>query len=121
MARVSEKVLDRRNYERHRYWTDPHFRNDRKMKDIANTALLGTKPDRFVDELDCTVSEFQDHIESQFVRGMNWNNYGTKWEIDHIVPKSAFDLSDEDEYLECAHFSNVRPLFRSMNRPGRNG
>lgn len=53
---------------------------------------------------------FTHHIESQFRDGMTWDNYGTFWELDHIIPICAFDMNSEMDVKKCAHYTNVRPL-----------
>ncbi len=62
----------------------------------------------------CSIEELKLHIESKFIDGMNWNNYG-KWHIDHIKPISSFDLSKEDEVKKCFHYSNLQPLWEIDN------
>lgn len=54
------------------------------------------------------------HLQSTFQEGMNWNNYG-KWEIDHIIPCSAFDLTIEENQRKCFHYSNLQALWERDN------
>lgn len=64
----------------------------------------------------CTAKELTEHISSLFSNGMTWDNYGrTGWEIDHIVPVSAFDMKDPIEIQQCFHYTNLRPLWRRDN------
>lgn len=65
--------------------------------------------------LGCTFEEFRCHIETQFLRGMNWKNYGSNWHIDHIIPVTAFDLGNPEHVRRCFHFSNLRPLLAREN------
>lgn len=67
----------------------------------------------------CSPSELVIHLEKQFVPGMNWENYGKLWEIDHIRPCETFDLRDPEQQKVCFHFSNLRPLDRYTNRSRR--
>ncbi len=64
----------------------------------------------------CTEGELREHIQGQFGRDMQWSNYGSTWEVDHIVPCNSFDLSNPDEQRRCFHWSNLRPLAVSENR-----
>ena len=63
----------------------------------------------------CTSKELIEHIESQFVDGMTWENRGAKgWHLDHIRPLSSFDFTgdDMDEQLKAAwHYTNLQPLW----------
>ena len=37
-------------------------------------------------------------LEFQFGDDLSWENYPKAWTIDHVVPRAAFDLTDEDQY-----------------------
>ena len=54
-------------------------------------------------------------IENNFDNNMNWQNYGTYWHLDHIKPCSAFDLSKDEDFLKCFHWSNLRPCEKIEN------
>lgn len=68
-----------------------------------------------------TVDDLKKHLESLFVDGMSWNNYG-EWEIDHRVPKSYFKYNtpDDAEFLLCWSLNNLQPLWKTHNRHKRN-
>ncbi|HMC99826.1 MAG TPA: hypothetical protein VKH37_06730 [Ferruginibacter sp.] len=51
---------------------------------------------------------FQQWIENQFTSDLTWENFGTRWQFDHVVPVSYFDLANEDDLLLCWNFLNVR-------------
>lgn len=77
-----------------------------------------------VDILGCTIEEFKQHIESQFLNWMNWDNYGDvcgnqseyncSWDLDHIIPLSA--AKTEEEVYLLNHWSNFQPLCSKVNR-----
>lgn len=58
----------------------------------------------------CSFEEAKQRIESQFTRGMTWQNCGSFWHLDHIVPLSSFDLNNPKERMIANHISNLRPL-----------
>lgn len=98
-------------YTRNRKKVDPLFRlgiNLRKRlgevlrnKDIIKTQKLN-------DYIGCSKDELIKHIESQFKSNMNWENYGTVWNIDHIIPLSAGKT--ENHLYQLSHYKNLRPL-----------
>lgn len=52
------------------------------------------------------------HLESLFLPGMSWSNYGRKgWHVDHIKPCCTFDLTQHAQVLACFNFRNLRPLW----------
>ena len=62
----------------------------------------------------CDIEYLMYYLQCQFIKGMNWNNYG-KWHIDHIRPCYTFDLSKEIEQQQCFHYANLRPLWAKEN------
>ena len=52
------------------------------------------------------------HLESHFDERMNWDNQGSYWHIDHIIPLSFFEFeSHKDlEFKLAWHLNNLRPL-----------
>lgn len=67
-------------------------------------------------ELGCTKEYFTTHIESLFVEGMSWDNYGYYgWHIDHIKGCSTFDLRDPKQRAACFNYRNTRPLWAQDN------
>lgn len=65
-----------------------------------------------------TLQELKSHLEKQFTSEMNWNNYGTYWEIDHIIPQNlfSFNSSEDKEFKICWSLANLRPLEKLLNR-----
>ena len=67
----------------------------------------------------CTAAEFRKHIEDQFEEGWTHDNRGKVWEIDHIIPYHAYDLTDFEQVKQVMHYTNVRPLSIKDNRKKR--
>jgi hypothetical protein len=65
--------------------------------------------------LGCNIEFLKRYLANKFQLGMNWNNYGL-WEIDHIRPCASFDLSKENEQRECFNYTNLQPLWKTVNR-----
>jgi len=70
--------------------------------------------DAAVDLIGCEVYELMNHIELQFLDGMNWDNR-SEWHIDHIIPCALFDLSDIEEQKACFNWENLQPLWAYDN------
>ena len=69
---------------------------------------------RILGYLGCSREAFLRHLEGQFVEGMGWHNR-SEWHIDHILPVSSFDHTQEKEIRKCWHYSNLRPLWAALN------
>lgn len=77
----------------------------------ARCTLRTKNSNIFSPTLGCTGNEFKAYISSQFKNGMNFDNYGKIWNIDHIKPIKTFDLTDPEQYKAAAHYTNCRPVF----------
>jgi len=68
--------------------------------------------------LGCFFKEAHEYIESLFLEGMIWDNHGYgpgKWNIDHIIPLSSFDLTKEENQRKAFHYTNLQPLWHEDN------
>jgi hypothetical protein len=107
-----EKVNNRHN---NRYHSDPNYRMKHNLKRRMNNALKGCfKNESTIKLLGGELETVRLHIESKFVEGMNWGNYG-KWHIDHILPCASFDLTDPEQQKKCFHYTNLQPLWAEDN------
>lgn len=71
--------------------------------------------------LGCTWEQFKPWFEYQFDDTMTFFNHGKiGWEIDHVVPCCAFDLTDENQQLICFNWANSRPMDSTANK-SKNG
>lgn len=117
------KAWHARNHEHRRasmkdkYQTDIGFKMKVILRGRLSVALKtqrGTKKDSACDLISCSIDDLIEHLQSQFKDGMTISNHG-EWHIDHIVPCSSFDLTNEEEQRLCFHFLNLQPLWASEN------
>ena len=84
-----------------------------RLSDLIKNRIIGQ---RTVELLGCDKDTFLQHLESQFTEGMTWENYGLKgWHVDHIMPISSYDLTNEDEVKKACHYTNLQPLWWQDN------
>ena len=96
---------------------NPQFKITRNLRSRTRQALQGKfKFDSTEKLIGCSFNECWIHLENQFRSGMTKDNYGTIWEIDHIMPCSSFDLSKKEEQFKCFNYKNLQPLFTEENR-----
>jgi len=102
------------NYVRERRKIDPNFKLRNTLRNRIRIALNNnSKFSSSIELLGCSIEEFKLYLEKQFLKGMNWENFGIVWEIDHIKGCCNFDLIQEKEQKECFHYSNQQPLFKT--------
>lgn len=84
-----------------------------RLSDLIKNRSVGQ---RTVELLGCDKDTFLQYLESQFTEGMTWENYGLKgWHVDHIIPISSYDLTNEDEVKKACHYTNLQPLWWQDN------
>lgn len=96
---------------------DPNFLIIKSLRDRLSKTIKsqGTyKSNKTLDYVGCNKEQLKNHLESLFVIGMSWNNYG-KWHIDHIYPLSKIDLSQESNIRKVMNYKNLQPLWASDN------
>lgn len=114
-----QRAIRRRANWRRKYKVDPVFTAKRALRNqTARIKRITTYSKRSNELLGCTYEQARKWIESQFQRGMSWGNAG-EWEIDHIIPISSFDLTDERQVRCVNHYTNLRPLWAKDNRRKR--
>jgi len=83
---------------------------------ISSSLRDGKQGRRWESLVGYTIKDLMTHLESQFTKGMTWENYG-EWHIDHIRPLSdfAFISADDPEFKECWSLWNLQPLWAHEN------
>jgi hypothetical protein len=88
----------------------PYYKLREAHRGLMRRTLDGKKSDLGYDR-----DALKDHMESLFVDGMSWANYG-EWEIDHIKPIKVFwDEGVTDPKIVNA-LTNLQPLWKKDNR-----
>jgi hypothetical protein len=73
------------------------------------------KSQRTYEYVGCSPQQLADSLESRFEPGMTWDNYGTAWHVDHIIPVSVYDLTDATQQRQAFHYTNLQPLWAHAN------
>jgi len=114
-------VCERRaNTERMARWyknkkKDPFFRLVFSFRHRTTQAIKQkgyTKKSKTKKMLGCEWEFLKEHLESQFTKGMTWDNYG-EWHVDHIIPISM--AATEEQLYKLSHYTNLQPLWGVEN------
>jgi hypothetical protein len=102
---------------RERYKYDFRYRVNTLLRSRFNKAFRRfSKNSSCLEFIGCSLVEFKSHIEAQFVDGMSWDNWSYDgWHLDHIIPVSSFDLSDEKQIHKAFNYKNLQPLWKQEN------
>jgi predicted nucleic acid-binding Zn ribbon protein len=93
--------------------TDPimriKFNLRRRIRD--HLKAIGSHPQL----IGCSSADLRAWMEGKFKNGMNWENYGTFWVVDHIQPLASFDLQNAEHAKTACHYTNLQPLTKKDN------
>ncbi len=108
---------DKQNqYNRNRWKSNLPHKIRKILRIRIHEALNNNKYTKSIHNLiGCSVLEYKQHIEFQFLPEMTWENHGVVWEIDHIIPLSSLDLSKYENQKQGFHYSNTQPLFKTTD------
>jgi hypothetical protein len=67
------------------------------------------------DYLPYSIEQLKISLETKFIDGMNWNNYGSHWHIDHKIPCKAWNQKDTLDLYMCWHKLNLQPMWKLEN------
>lgn len=119
-----EKNIDKirekkRVYEKNKKDSDPLYKLISNFRTAIYQVLKENnvqKNGHYFDVLKYTPEELMSHLESKFIDGMTWDNYG-EWHVDHIKPISSFNINEigDDEFMECWKLGNLQPLWGIEN------
>ena len=100
-------------YIKNKYATNENYR----IKSILNKRIRDyiEKSKPTLDYLGCSVEFFKAWIEYQFDDSMSWENQGSYWHFDHVLPCDFFDLSNDDDIHKCYNWTNLQPLEKIEN------
>lgn len=76
------------------------IRNNTTVKKLDDIEFLG-----------CGTDFFLNYLKSKFIEGMTFENVS----LDHIKPISKFKFENDDDFLNCCHYTNLQPLSLTQN------
>jgi hypothetical protein len=111
------KKVYNKNYQRNRKINDIRYKLACNLRVRLNIAIKNNqKAGSAVRDLGCSIEQFKAYLEGLWEEGMSWDNWSLNgWHIDHIIPLSYFDLTDNDQFLKACHYTNMQPLWAGEN------
>jgi hypothetical protein len=96
-----DKILEQGKINKRRYRENPTHKVQDNISRSIRKKIKNFHPD---------VSRIKEHLENQFTNELTWDNYGTVWHVEHIVPQSLYDFSNKEDINRCWNERNLRPL-----------
>lgn len=102
------------------YRKTPEFKMYHHIRSALNGRVKGRKLRSGI--VGYSPKDLRQHLESQFLDGMSWDNYGLHgWHIDHIRPLCSFAFFEKDgsinitEVQKALSLDNLQPLWAKDN------
>ena len=102
-----------KRYRNTRRKVDPIFRLRMDIPTIVRRSIKKNyNGDSIWNYLPYNPKELKEHLEKQFDNKMNWDNHGSYWHIDHIIPQAMFHYDNEShpDFIKCWALNNLRPF-----------
>jgi hypothetical protein len=85
------------------------FREKRKWQIALRRYVLEKNPCPFyAPYFGLDIENLRKWFEFQFEKDLGWDDFGKKWQFDHIIPVTYFDFSDDTDLKLCWNFTNIR-------------
>ena len=100
-------------YLRDKRQTDPNYKISVTCRNRIKKLVKGEH--RTSTLIDCSKEFLMEWLKSNFTPEMTFENHGSYWHIDHVIPCKHFDLTNEAQLKMCFHWSNLQPLKATTN------
>lgn len=96
--------------DREKYKNDPVYRNKKIIRNRLASTINGTKTySKLIEKMGMEHKMFLEWLEFQFTDKMTWDNQGSLWGIDHIIPIDYYVKNGMENDEAIHHWSNLRP------------
>lgn len=98
------------------------FREKRKWQIALRRYVLEKNPSSFyAPYFGLDIETIRKWFECQFEKNVGWEDFGEKWQFDHVIPVTYFDFSNDRELRLCWNFINLRvdPFDSNTNHGSR--
>jgi hypothetical protein len=96
---------------------DIRFRDKRKWQQALRRYVLEKNvSEGYAMYFGLEIESFRQWIEIQFTQDLNWDNFASAWQFDHIVPIAYFDFNKEEDLKLAWNFINIRVEKHDLNK-----
>lgn len=113
-----------RQYYKKQRQQNPNFRISQNIQVTIWSALFKKYCRNMAQKYtSCSINKLKTHIESLWVKGMSWENYGVRkgvWHLKYKITPTSLDLTDPANQLKCFYYKNITPVLNNI-KPTNNG
>lgn len=100
-------------HARNKSANDYNYRIKKSLRVRIYISIKKNKPT--FEYVGCDLEFLKAWLKSLFTEEMTFENYGTYWHIDHVIPCSKFNLEKENDIFNCFRWTNLQPLEANKN------
>ena len=107
---LKHNIMERKKWTAKKTVTESYqkFKDKRKWQLGLRRYILERNPSQFyAPYFGLGIEDFRNWIEIQFTEDLTWENFGSTWQFDHIVPISYFDFDVEEDLKLGWNFINI--------------
>ncbi len=106
-----EDVKQKRNEKsREQRLNDPIYCLICNIRTRVHNVLKQNKNNTTYEFIGCTKDQLIKWLQSQFTGNMTWENYGSYWHVDHVIPLIFFNLEIKEEQFLAFNWCNLQPM-----------
>ncbi len=102
-------------YQKERRYNDINYKLRESISKRIRKLLKSKYSEKSKELIGCTLDEVKKWLEYNFYGNINWENHGSIWHIDHVIPCSLFDLTNSEHRKICFSWANIQPLYCEKN------
>lgn len=85
------------------------FREKRKWQIAFRRYVIERSPSpAYAPYFGLDIVSIREWFERQFGESLGWEDFGKKWQFDHIIPVTFFDFEKEEDLRLCWNFLNLK-------------
>lgn len=85
------------------------FREKRKWQIALRRYVLERNPSTlYASYFGLDIQNMRSWFEVQFQESLTWEDFGKKWQFEHIIPVTHFDFAEDSDLKMCWNFINLR-------------
>jgi hypothetical protein len=97
---------------------NPNYRIKKSL--AARLRSVMKKETHTMNYIGCNIQYLREWFEYNFDSNMTWDNYGSYWSIEHVIPVSKFNLENDNDKYKCWNWSNLVPVTIYNNTSKKN-
>jgi len=104
-------------YQKEKRQNDPIYRKNLNLSSLLNMCLKNKpKTSKLEQYLGCKLDFLYRWLAYTAGGNFDWDQYGSIYQVDHCIPRSFYDHTNEQQIKQCWHWRNLRLITKEENK-----